>query len=627
MSKTKTILVSLILILSIMISVPIVSADENNTEFEILPNNTDIKKGTQVTFGLYVTGQTDQDYDTIGMDVIQFNASCLQFVGTGVAQGNLFSNSVIWIDGDIDNTNGYINNSVWGNQYDVTNNNGYYCNMTFNTIANGEGWVKIVDMTVALTPDGGGDVQSLDWIVTSNGTVIIHEYVPGAPTSFTATRHDSQQIDLSWTKGTDADKTYIEWNTTSTWDFGEGTFLYNDTDVSTIHTGLTEGTRYFYQAWGWNETDGFWSLSYAFDDAWTNNIPDFGTPSPNNNSINQETSLIWQIPITDKDADTFNWSIECSNEQSNSSNDDTNGTKTLSVSGLEYDTQYTVWVNATDGMDWERQWYIFTTRAQFAPNAPTSFVATAYNTTQINLTWNIGVNADKVYIERYSSADWSIGTGTQIYNDTGTKHEDIGRDAHTKYYYQAWGWNETDAVFSTLYAEDDATTFNTAPDKPTNEVPTDGDDYVYVYDVYLNVTVWDDDAIDNGSLIAYFYWIDHTPIAFVSSLDNGEIASILLIDYIGYPRLNHSQKYEWYVNVTDGYDTTQSDLFNFTTSHRTDLNGDRSINSLDVSILVNNYGLTILPGEYPADIGPGNGDGKIDALDVSILVTYYGATY
>jgi hypothetical protein len=628
MKKIKSVTIGLMLIFSILIAMPVTLADADNTEFEILPNSTDVKNGTQVTFSLYVTGQTDQAYDTIGMDIIQFNASCMQFVGTGVTQGDLFSNSVVWIDGDVDNTGGYINDSVWGNQFDVTNNDGYYCNMTFNTTAVGAGWVNIVDMTVALTPDGGGDVQELDWLVTSNGTVDIHEYIPNPPASFTATRHDSQQIDLSWTKGTHADKTYIEWNSTSTWAFGEGTALgYNDTGTSTTHSGLSEGTRYYYQAWSWNDTDNEWSSTYSSDDAWTNNIPDFGTPSPNNNTGNQETSLTWGISITDKDADTFNWTIECSNGQSSSANDANNGTKQLSISGLSYSTQYTVWVNATDGMDWERQWYLFTTRDQITVNPPTGFTATTFNTTQINLTWSLGASSDKVYIERYSSPDWSRGTGTEIYNNSGTSYEDSGRDAHTHYYYQAWGWNDTDSSYSSTNSSDDNTTLNTAPSSPSGEVPTDGDDYTNIYDIYMNVTVSDADAIDDGSLTATFYWANHTSITSVSSLADGATASVYLPDYIEPDWLDHSTLYEWYVNVTDSYDTTQSSVYNFTTEHRTDLNHDRGVDGSDVSLLVSHYGETLTSGSEPWDIGPGQGDGIVNALDVSVLVTFYGSSF
>lgn len=174
---------------------------------------------------------------------------------------------------------------------------------------------------------------------------------PIEPTSFTATSVGTDQIDLGWTIGVNCDKTYIEWKTTSGWNLGEGTELYNDTGTSTSHLGLNAHTTYYYQAWGWNETDGY-STNYAStDDITWNTPPDYGAHSPVNGSIGVDLSLIWSIYISDGDGDTFDWSIECSNGQTNSAIDDSYGTKSLSISGLDYSTLYTVWVNATDGFD------------------------------------------------------------------------------------------------------------------------------------------------------------------------------------------------------------------------------------------------------------------------------------
>lgn len=55
------------------------------------------------------------------------------------------------------------------------------------------------------------------------------------------------------------------------------------------------------------------------------------------------------VTIHDAEGDTFNWSIETQpNIGSNSSNDDTNGTKNCTVAGLTGGTTYTVFVNVTD---------------------------------------------------------------------------------------------------------------------------------------------------------------------------------------------------------------------------------------------------------------------------------------
>jgi len=145
-------------------------------------------------------------------------------------------------------------------------------------------------------------------------------YTPGAPTGFTATAVGTDQIDLSWTVGSNSDKTYVEWNSSPSWSLGVGTLLYNGSGTSTSHSGLDPHTTYYYQTWGWNETDELFSSGYASGSNITWNTPPvYGTPSPVNGSTGIDLSLTWSIPISDGDGDTFNWSIECSNGQSNSS--------------------------------------------------------------------------------------------------------------------------------------------------------------------------------------------------------------------------------------------------------------------------------------------------------------------
>ena len=102
---------------------------------------------------------------------------------------------------------------------------------------------------------------------------------------------------------------------------------------------------------------------FASEEEPTNNAPVLSNENPANNSVDQSLSLTWNITINDPDGDTFNWTIECSNSDTNSANDASNGSKTLSISGLSYSTTYKVYVNCTDGTDWTREWYDFTTRS------------------------------------------------------------------------------------------------------------------------------------------------------------------------------------------------------------------------------------------------------------------------
>jgi len=196
---------------------------------------------------------------------------------------------------------------------------------------------------------------------------------PNPPSSFTATAVNRTKISLTWNKGTKADYTYIRYKQGATppSDRSDGTFLYNNTGTSTSIDGLSFGTQYSFKAWSWNTTDSLWSASNATDSATTdsNNAPSFTGENPANNSVDQELSLTWNITIEDPEGDKFNWSIECSNGQNNSANNENNGSKTLSLSGLSDSTEYKVWVNATDAYGAEtKHWYNFTTKDTTGPS-------------------------------------------------------------------------------------------------------------------------------------------------------------------------------------------------------------------------------------------------------------------
>ncbi len=106
-------------------------------------------------------------------------------------------------------------------------------------------------------------------------------YLPDPPSSFSASANGRTQIDLLWEKGNKANKTYIEWNTASSWSRGDGTELYNGTGTSTSHTDLSASTTRYYQAWSWNDTGSCWSISYSSTSATTEESSSSpGVPSP-----------------------------------------------------------------------------------------------------------------------------------------------------------------------------------------------------------------------------------------------------------------------------------------------------------------------------------------------------------
>jgi hypothetical protein len=191
------------------------------------------------------------------------------------------------------------------------------------------------------------------------------DFTPDAPASFTASAYNKTQINVTWTDHVYSDTTRVEWNATAdaSWNVGDHTLLYNGTAQTTSQSGLDPSTARYYKAWSWNETDALWSVGATSDATTDANLPpSITSPSPTNSSFAQELSFTWSCTIGD-DENLFNWTIECNNSQTNSANDATNGSKTLSISGLSYFSPYKVWVNATDY--WgavTNYWYTFTTK-------------------------------------------------------------------------------------------------------------------------------------------------------------------------------------------------------------------------------------------------------------------------
>ena len=341
----------------------------------------------------------------------------------------------------------------------------------------------------------------------------------------------------------------------SSWNPGEGTELYNGTDTSFVHSGLTQNTLYRYQAWSWNESEGIYSP--LFDSA-ENTTADLLSPSP--------------------------------------------------------------------------------------------FTATVIDWDGITISWTIAdTDSDTTYIERNTISSWSIGAGDEIYNDTGTSFDDTGLDSKTQYFYQAWAYNATENIYSTLYSSDNDTTLNTPPVKPTNVYPTDNKPYCSVYTTikaYLgvqqtettNLTVYVEDP-DGDNLDVDFYWNDDEFIGTVSAVTSGTNAVLNLAGNISadksptasaYDWLEHDSTYGWYAIADDStvnpgdYHTNTSSTWTFNTSNYADINENGVVDYLDVSLLASNYRDSCDPGEEGWDM---NNDGISNYIDVSGLVSSYGNEY
>jgi len=586
------------------------------------------------TFYFNVYADVGQEIDTVAMDNNESEIA-LTFLPAGIVnfsgceKGNLFNDlyTIMWIKpigNDINNTAGTVKDFLWAVDGPgggaVNNTNATAFNLTWDAISLGT-------VTLDMVGDGGTARGGIDYGTTMrNGTIMVH---PAGPTggTFNATAINSTQIDLEWSKSPSMDKTVIVYKTGSyPTNPSDGTVLYNDTGTSTSHTGLSSGDHIYYSAWGWNETVGYYSIDYETADAQTNYLVAFSDEDPVNESVDVDKNYATvSVNITDLDADTFNWTIEGQYVTNTGQNDETNGTKTANlILPLPYDAVVYWYVNATDGYEWTRAIYHFTVRGQYEPDPPdnATFKADTYNRTRIDLSWF--PNDDRVIIEFNSAPDWNIGEGTEIYNNTGSSHQHTGLDGGVTYYYQIWSYNSTDNVYSSTYSEAWNTTDSNNLPIFTNEIPTNNSDYESVYSQYLNITVND---ANGDSLNVSFYWGNDTLIAYTVIAAN-TTASIYLPDYIDPDWLEHGNYrpagYDWYAKANDSFGIAQSDDYWFNTTIAWDLDEDKDVDYLDISLFVSHYDESVTPGGEPWDV---NNDGDTDYLDASLMATHYSENY
>jgi len=261
------------------------------------------------------------------------------------------------------------------------------------------------------------------------------------------------------------------------------------------------------------------------------------------------------------------------------------------------------------------------------PQAPAVFIATAYNETQINLTWTKTPGIEKTVIRfRDDTYPTDIDDGNLLYNNTGTSCELDGLSPGDHIYFRSWGWNST-GLISLTNQSDDAITLggNTAPNAPELYQPYNNSDYESVYNQYLRANVSDPEG---DYMDIHFYWGNDSLVNIVYTVPNGtcslSIASSLLPTWKDW--LEHDTTYYWYCNATDGEFTVRSDgPFSFTTSKAWDLNEDRSVNYLDISIMVSNYlNHPTYPGQVSWDV---NNDALANYLDLSLVVSHYLESY
>ncbi|MEF8806146.1 MAG: hypothetical protein V5A63_18905, partial [Bacteroides sp.] len=178
------------------------------------------------------------------------------------------------------------------------------------------------------------------------------------------------------------------------------------TEPETVYVSRSFGGSVTVEGYREGDWSDYWVMTYA-------SAPNITSPNPSNNSDGNPLDLTWSCDISNDDGNNFTWSIECNNSQSNSSTDDVNGTKNLTLTSLTPDTQYTIWVNVTSSTGIQTQNYFYfnvTAGIVLSGENPGDNSIASIDTTQVNVT-----------MEEYNGEEfnWTI-SGPNITTNSGT---------------------------------------------------------------------------------------------------------------------------------------------------------------------------------------------------------------
>jgi parallel beta-helix repeat protein len=308
------------------------------------------------------------------------------------------------------------------------------------------------------------NISSGLWSITNNNVNNITWNLPLAPTDFTAVTIGSNQITLTWSKGTYTTSTRIQRKTTDyPVDISDGTTVYNDTGSSYPDTGLATNTTYFYSAWGWNSTSKTWSLenTSVFNSTWTGPLAPSSLTVSTINSTQIDVSWTHGFRATHtrvmQKTGGYPLSISDGSELYNGT-----GTSCSNASlspGVRYYFKAWSWNDSSEL--WSTTNATGTNITWIVPSPPSTFFATTMDTDEIHLTWTKGNYATNTQIQRTTgNYPENRDDGTTVYNGTSNTASDSGLSEGTLYYYRAWSWNSTSHYWSSTNISSSNTTWS-----------------------------------------------------------------------------------------------------------------------------------------------------------------------
>ncbi len=332
----------------------------------------------------------------------------------------------------------------------------------------------------AIANDSEYENRSETWVFATrpNQPSIIHNNEYPQNTSINIAINVTCHIEVS---DVDEDLMTIYWFENST-----GCWVLRQTNSSvpngTYYWTFTEATNYS-ETYYWKVivNDTIQNTTAIFHFTTVDNQPlTISNPIPANQSTDVSIATpYYYITIEDPENDTFNWTIETHPDVGNASaNNDITGQKACPLSGLQYNTTYTVYVNATDygNGTWVNETFLFTTAIQGAPTISNEYPP--HRNTHIDLQPICHVDVHDIEGDNLTVYWYENSTGSWI-----LRQNDTNISANSTVY---WTYSQASS-YSTLYywrvIVDDgiynttATYYFTTKPEPTSQPPPGGGGY------------------------------------------------------------------------------------------------------------------------------------------------------
>ncbi len=332
--------------------------------------------------------------------------------------------------------------------------------------------------------------------------------------------------------------------------------------VSVTWDGLSPGTQYNWYVAAEDGIDSALSETWSFTKNYRPDRPFDPNPKDGSSGVAVTTQL--RVNVTDKDNDTMNvtfYDASDDTEIGNLTGVSSGSRVSVGWNGLETGTSYSWYVVVDDGSYTNRSpTWTFTTLSNSPPQEPSDPYPLDGMMIQKRET-TLGVNVsdpdgDGMNITFYNASnDAVIAHRDGVYNGTISVLWSGLSVAHT----YTWYATANDSYSEVKSPDWNFTVFsNEPPSAPTSPVPSNGSSKVGLNPT-LSVDISDPDGDDMS--LKFYNAEDDSLIGSKSDVTNGTIS-------ITWNGLLEGTSYSWYAVADDGYNSTASNMWTFTTDNR-----------------------------------------------------------